>query len=87
MAKYRDREPSRCISSFLETFKTISITLLTKNFRFKVESEGYAIDSMVAWACIRLDRLRQGYRFLTLLDRKGLATEGIFLVKVEKTVY
>jgi phosphatidylinositol phospholipase C delta len=60
------------------------ITKLTIERRFKVESEGYAIDSLVAWACIRLDRLQQGYRFLRLVDTKGFPTEGMLLVKAEK---
>jgi hypothetical protein len=62
----------------------IMIIKLTIERRFKVESEGYAIDSLVAWACIRLDRLQQGYRFLRLVDTKGFPTEGMLLVKVEK---
>lgn len=56
------------------------------DLRFKIEDAKYAIDTLAAWACIRLDRLQQGYRFLKLRDTKGAATEGMFLVKVEKTI-
>jgi hypothetical protein len=52
--------------------------------RFKVEDAGYAKDSVCAWACIRLDRLQQGYRFVHLNDMKGQATQGLLFVKVEK---
>jgi hypothetical protein len=41
---------------------------------------------LAAWACIRLDRLQQGYRFIRLLDYKGLASNGLLLVKIEKTL-
>jgi phosphatidylinositol phospholipase C delta len=60
--------------------------LLILDARFKIEDAKYAIDSLAAWACIRLDRLQQGYRFLRLVDTKGVATAGMFLVKVEKTI-
>ncbi|KAJ4112185.1 hypothetical protein NW768_011764 [Fusarium equiseti] len=39
-------------------------------------------DVMAAWACVRLDRLRLGYRFLRLLDKNGMPSKGILLVKV-----
>lgn len=41
-------------------------------------------DDLAAWACIRLDRLQPGYRFISLLDENGVATAGILLVKIEK---
>lgn len=39
-------------------------------------------DVMAAWACVRLDRLRLGYRFLRLLDKDGMPSKGLLLVKV-----
>ncbi|KAL3417123.1 1-phosphatidylinositol 4,5-bisphosphate phosphodiesterase 3 [Phlyctema vagabunda] len=54
--------------------------------RFKVEDSRYVNDSLAAWACIRLDRLQQGYRFVNLFDAKGQATAGFLMVKVEKTL-
>ncbi|CZS92979.1 related to 1-phosphatidylinositol-4,5-bisphosphate phosphodiesterase [Rhynchosporium graminicola] len=52
--------------------------------RFKIEDARYAKDDLAAWACIRLDRLQQGYRFVYLLDAKGQATPGLLLMKIEK---
>lgn len=50
----------------------------------KVEDDGYTKDTLAAWACVRLDRLQQGYRFIHLLDAKGAESAGILLVKIEK---
>ena len=83
MATCRDRDYDKAV--FVVRTEEL-IAVLTIDLRFKVENEGYAIDSLVAWACIRLDRLQQGYRFLRLVDTKGGATKGMFLVKVEKTI-
>lgn len=42
---------------------------------------------MLAWACIRLDRLRTGYRIIKLMDAKGaVVPDGKLLVKIEKTL-
>jgi hypothetical protein len=43
-------------------------------------------DTLLGWACVRLDRLRQGYRLVHLLDDKGRETEAVLLVKVTKTL-
>ncbi|TAQ87062.1 hypothetical protein B7494_g4616 [Chlorociboria aeruginascens] len=53
--------------------------------RFKIEDEKYVKSELAAWACIRLDRLQQGYRFVNLYDVKGCITAGLLLVKIEKT--
>ncbi len=60
--------------------------LLSLSSRFKIEDAKYAKDSLAAWACIRLDRLQQGYRFVHLMDMKGQLTAGLLLVKIEKTL-
>jgi phosphatidylinositol phospholipase C delta len=44
------------------------------------------MDALAAWACIRLDRIQQGYRLVRLLDAKGQTTDGLLLVKIEKKV-
>ncbi|KAH7019202.1 PLC-like phosphodiesterase [Ilyonectria destructans] len=57
--------------------------------RFKVEddSTNFVSSPLLAWACIRLDRLRNGYRFVRLMDSRGYPVEGgKLLVKVEKTI-
>lgn len=70
----------------LITCSTILQSLTNDSYRFKVEDSGYVNDSLAAWACIRLDRLQHGYRFVNLLDAKGQATAGLLLVKVEKSL-
>ncbi|RFU34021.1 hypothetical protein B7463_g2265, partial [Scytalidium lignicola] len=70
------------------TFEFLNIPNVVEELsfvRFKVEAK-YTLDWVAPWACIRLDRLRQGYRFVNLLDSKGIATPGILLVNVEKVL-
>ncbi|KAI8945603.1 PLC-like phosphodiesterase [Xylaria longipes] len=52
--------------------------------RFLVKDDEIGRDDLAAWACIRLDRLRSGYRFVRLLTTKGKVSPGVLLVKVEK---
>ncbi|KFG81583.1 phosphatidyl inositol-specific phospholipase C [Metarhizium anisopliae] len=54
--------------------------------RFTVRDDELGRDDLAAWACVRLDRLGQGYRFIHLIDSKGHLTDGTILVKVEKTL-
>lgn len=56
--------------------------------RFKVEDDPhFGGDELLSWACIRLDRLRPGYRFVKLMDTKGYPIEGgKLLVKIDKAV-
>ncbi|CAF3658430.1 unnamed protein product [Fusarium graminearum] len=49
---------------------------------FRVMNDVPGPDVMAAWACVRLDRLRLGYRFLRLLDKDGMPSKGILLMKV-----
>ncbi|KAI1750252.1 PLC-like phosphodiesterase [Xylaria castorea] len=51
--------------------------------RFLVKDDEIGHDDLAAWACIRLDRLRSGYRFVKLLTAKGRVSPGVLLVKVE----
>lgn len=50
--------------------------------RFLVRDDEVGRDSLAAWACVRVDRLREGYRFVHLVDAEGVETEGTLLVKV-----
>lgn len=52
--------------------------------RFKIQNDGIGKDALVAWACIRLDRLNVGYRFVHLLDANGLETNGVLFVNIQK---
>ena len=49
------------------------------------EKFGSDTKSRTAWACIRLDRLRQGYRLIRLRDDNG-PTKGALLVRIGKKV-
>lgn len=56
--------------------------------RVKVQDDRrIARDDLCAWACIRLDRLKTGYRFLHLLDVDGEPSEGFLLVHIDKVVH
>ncbi|KAI1004425.1 hypothetical protein K3495_g3787 [Podosphaera aphanis] len=52
--------------------------------RFKVRDSRYGKDNLAAWACIRLDRLNQGYRVIHLFDTNAMSTDGMLFVKIEK---
>lgn len=52
--------------------------------RFTVRDE-IGRDDLAAWACVRLDRLGQGYRFIRLRDSRGTLMHGVVL-KVDKTL-
>jgi phosphatidylinositol phospholipase C delta len=52
--------------------------------RFTVRDDEIGKDDLAAWACVRLDRLGEGYRFIHLIDLNGKLTEGAVLVKIEK---
>lgn len=54
--------------------------------RFKVRNHAFGKDELAAWACIRLDRLQSGFRFVHFLDAKGLESRGVLLVKVTKRI-
>lgn len=56
--------------------------------RLKIEDNSHTVSSpCLAWACIRLDRLQRGYRFIRLFDMKGNEIlGGKLLVKVEKVL-
>ncbi|KAK1540107.1 phosphatidylinositol-specific phospholipase C [Colletotrichum costaricense] len=56
--------------------------------RFKIEDDPLlGGDELLSWACIRLDRLRPGYRFIKLMDTKNRPIEGgKLLVKIDKVV-
>ncbi|KAI0376453.1 PLC-like phosphodiesterase [Hypomontagnella monticulosa] len=55
--------------------------------RFLVKDDEIGRDDLAAWACIRLDRLRNGYRFVHFLDREGKESRGVLLVKIDKKLF
>lgn len=52
--------------------------------RFTVRDDEFGRDDLAGWGCVRLDRLRTGYRFLHLMDCEGGLTSGVVLMKVDK---
>ncbi|KAI0844626.1 PLC-like phosphodiesterase [Daldinia vernicosa] len=52
--------------------------------RFLIKDDEIGRDDLAAWACIRLDRLRSGHRFVHLFDNRGRESEGVLLVKIDK---
>ncbi|KAL8776968.1 MAG: hypothetical protein Q9213_008065 [Squamulea squamosa] len=53
--------------------------------RFKIQDDEIGTDDLAAWACIRLDRLKEGYRFVHLLDANGDKSRGMLLVRIKKS--
>ena len=55
-------------------------------YRFKIQDDEIGADALAAWACIRLDRLKSGYRFVHLLDGGGFESKGVLLVCIQRTL-
>jgi hypothetical protein len=47
-----------------------------------VDGQEAFVQPLLGWACIRLDRLREGYRVIELFDVQGRKTSGVLLVKI-----
>ncbi|CAE6407373.1 unnamed protein product [Rhizoctonia solani] len=55
--------------------------------RFLLKDEEFGTDDLAGWACVRLDRLQPGYRFIRLYDLHGRLTEnGCLFVKIQKEI-
>ena len=50
--------------------------------RFLVRDDEVGRDSLAGWACVRVDRLKEGVRFVHLVDAEGVESEGAVLVRV-----
>lgn len=74
------------LGSMASTFLRVnSANAHVASHRFKVmDNESYSRDSLAAWACIRLDRLQKGLRFLHLFDANGIQSNGVIFVKITK---
>ena len=58
--------------------------------RFLVRDDSLGRDSLAAWACVRVDRLRGGWRWVHFMrgeGGEGGESEGGLLVRVEKRLY
>jgi hypothetical protein len=51
--------------------------------RFKLMHDKLVNDPLAAWACIRLDRLQRGYRFIHFFNEKGVQTKGVVLARFD----
>jgi len=55
--------------------------------RFKVSDSVEVLDDPLArWACLRVDRMREGLRMIRLFDALGRRSDGILFARVMKTV-
>ena len=54
--------------------------------RVKIQDDRIGTNDLAAWACVRLDRLQPGLRFIHLLDARGMESTGALLVRVTKTI-
>lgn len=52
--------------------------------RVKIMNDEMGKDPLCAWACVRLDRVREGWRFLRLWTSEGERSEGVLLWGVER---
>ncbi|OQD69572.1 hypothetical protein PENPOL_c002G03849 [Penicillium polonicum] len=52
--------------------------------RIKIKDDEIGRDPLAAWACIRLDRLREGYRLIHLHQCAGEKSGGVLLVNIVK---
>ncbi|QRW12194.1 phosphatidylinositol-specific phospholipase C [Ceratobasidium sp. AG-Ba] len=54
---------------------------------FLVKDKEFGTDDLGGWACVRLDRLQEGYRFIRLFDLHGrLSDNGCLFVRIKKEV-
>ncbi|RDA84205.1 hypothetical protein CP532_0255 [Ophiocordyceps camponoti-leonardi (nom. inval.)] len=81
---HRGRDVDFCAEKF--HFAAIAGLVPELTFvRFTIRDDEIGRDDLAAWACVRLDRLGQGYRFVPLRDARGSVARGAsLLVKVEK---
>ena len=84
MSHYIVRDRFHSLDPIPNHTKISQVLITLFSYRIKIEDARYGRDDLAAWACIRLDRLQQGYRFVNLLDEKGNATSGLLLIKVDK---
>lgn len=50
---------------------------------FIVMNDVVGPDVLTSWACVRLDRMRLGYRFVRLMDKNGMPSKGVLLIKTK----
>ena len=86
--KTKAKRHTECVWDETIEFKKVSDVIEKLTFvRFKIHDEEFGKDDLAAWACIRLDRLLEGYRFIHLIDNEGNPSKGVILVKITKKIY
>lgn len=74
---FADLQICRCTSNIPEANRPVL-------HRVKVKDNNIGKDTLAAWACIKLNRLKSGYRFIRLLDAWGMESSGVLLVRIVK---
>ena len=89
--KAKTKTHKGCEPSFKEEelkFKGIPGVVPELSFvRFRIKDDSYGRDQLAAWACVRIDRLREGTHFIHLLNAEGMETEGALFLSVSKKLY
>ena len=80
------RLPENCYV-WLLTYSLLYLLTPVSSSRFKIHDDEIGKDDLAAWACIRLDRLQEGYRFVHFMDAQGVESQGVLLVRVEKSLF
>lgn len=86
--KTKSKRGIECVWDETVEFMKISHIVEKLTFvRFKIHDSEFGKDDLSSWACIRLDRLQQGFRVVRLFDSEGLHSRGVILVKISKSIY
>ena len=86
--KYVTKSRKGCEPDFggeVVSFKAVKDVVEELSFlRFKIMDDELGKDDMAGWACVKLSRLRTGWRLLRIFDGLGKETAGALLLKVAK---
>jgi len=73
-----------------ETLRFSAVQMLEESLtflRFKVsDNVDMREDPLAAWACIRLDRVREGFRLIRFFDAQSQKSDGVLFVRITKSL-
>lgn len=73
-----------------ETLRFSAVPMLEETLsflRFKVSNKAeMREDPLAAWACLRLDRVKEGFRMIRFFDAKSQQSDGVLFVRITKTL-
>jgi len=73
-----------------ETIRFSSVPMMEESLsflRFKISDRVEMRDDPLAgWACLRLDRVREGFRMIRFFDAQSRRSDGVLFVRIAKTV-